>query len=169
VFRADDQAQITHLFQGNLPINGYRKLTWYETPRLHYGLLAGCIVLFLSALVVWPIGWLVARHKAAPGPRLTSLARWLAWAISALNVLFLILFVVSIRDLSQFPTPLTKAALGLALLAAGLTVGAVACTTLVWRRRYWSIVGRIHYTMLTLGALGFIWFLNAWNLLGFRW
>jgi hypothetical protein len=64
---------------------------------------------------------------------------------------------------------LTEAALGLALLAAGLTVGAVACTALVWRRRYWSIIGRAHYTLLTLGALGFIWFLNAWNLLGFRW
>jgi len=168
-FRADEQGRITYLFQGNLPINGYSKLAWYETLPFHYGLLGGCVVLFLSALVVWPIGWLVARRKGAPRPRLAGLARWLAWGISGLYVLFLILFVVSISDLSQFPTPLTKVALGLVLLAAGLTVGAVACTALAWQRRYWSLIGRAHYSLVTLGALAFIWFLNYWNLLGFRW
>jgi hypothetical protein len=66
VFRADDQGQITYLFQGNLPIEGYRKLAWHENPRLHYGVLAGCVALFLSALVGWPIGWLIARRKAVP-------------------------------------------------------------------------------------------------------
>src|SRR5215212_6858101 len=111
---------------GNLPIEGYRKLAWYENPRLHYGVLAGCMALFLSALVGWPIGWLAARRKAAPQPHLAGLARWLAWGISALYVLFLILFVVNLSDLSQFPTVLTKAALGLALLATALTVCMVA-------------------------------------------
>jgi CubicO group peptidase (beta-lactamase class C family) len=169
VFRADDQGRITYLFKGNLPIEGYRKLAWHENPRLHLGLLVGCVVLFLTTLVVWPIGWLVARRKTVPRPRLAVLARSLAWGISALNLLFLILFVVSISDLSQFPTLLTKGALVLALVAAGLTVGAVACTALVWRRRYWNVIARAHYTLLTLGALAFIWALNQWNLLGFRW
>jgi hypothetical protein len=168
VFRANEQGQITHLFQGNLPIEGFGKLAWYENPQLHYGLLAGCVVLFLSALVVWPIGWLVARRKRVPQPRLAGLARWLAWGISALDVLFLILFAVSITELSQFPTSLTKVALGLALLVAGLTVGVAACTALVWRRGYWSLIGRAHYTLLTLGAVAFVWLLSYWNLLGFR-
>jgi hypothetical protein len=84
-------------------------------------------------------------------------------------VLFLILFVVSISDLSQFPSALTKAALGLALVATALTGGMVACAGLAWRQGYWSVIGRVHYTLLTLGALSFIWFLNQWNLLGFRW
>jgi hypothetical protein len=169
VFRADQQGQITHLFQGNLPIEGYRKLAWYENPLLHYGLLASCVTLFLSALIVWPIGWLVGRRKAVPQPRLAILTRGLAWGVSALYVLLLILFTVSMIDLSQFPTMLTKAALGLALVAAGLTVGMVVCTALVWRRRYWNAIGRAHYTLLTLGALAFIWFLSQWNLLGYRW
>jgi CubicO group peptidase (beta-lactamase class C family) len=51
-FRADEQGQITYLFRGNLPIVGYRKLAWYEPIALQYGLLAGCVVLFLSTLVV---------------------------------------------------------------------------------------------------------------------
>ena len=79
-------------------------------------------MLFLSALVCWPIGWLVARRKgSAATPRLAGLARWLAWGISALYVLFLILFVVSISDLALFPSLLTKAALAIALVATVLT------------------------------------------------
>jgi CubicO group peptidase (beta-lactamase class C family) len=168
-FRADAQGAITYLFQGNLPINGFRKLAWYQALPLHYGLLAGCVVLFVSALLAFPIAWLVMRRKGTPRPRGASLARWLAWSISALYVLFLILFVVSIRDLALFPTSLTKVALGLALVAAALTVAAVAGTALAWRRHYWGVVGRAYYTLVTLGGLAFIWFLNYWNLLGFRW
>jgi hypothetical protein len=168
-FRADAQGTITHLFQGNLPIYGYAKLAWYEALLVQYGLLAGCVVLFLSALLIWPIGWLVAGRRVGPRPRGAILARWLAWSISALNLLFMILFVVSLQDLALFPTALTKVALGIALLTTVLTLGMVGGAGVAWRRRYWNIIGRAHYTLLTLGALGFIWFLNYWNLLGFRW
>ena len=59
-------------------------------------------------------------------------------------------------------------ALALLILAMCLTI-ATASAGVAWRRRYWSVIGRTHYTLLTLGALGFIGFLNQWNLLGFRW
>lgn len=168
-FRADEQGRVVYLFQGNLPINAYRKLAWYEQLHVHYGLLAGCISLFLSGLVSWPIAWLVARRKGEPRPRLAVLARWLAWSVSALYVLSIILFVISLRNLALFPTPLTRTALSIALVATILTVGMVACAGLAWQRRYWSMPGRAHYTLLTLGALGFTWFLSVWNLLGFQW
>ncbi len=32
----------------------------------------------------------------------------------------------------------------------------------------WSVAGRVHYTLVTLAALGFTWWLSYWNLLGFR-
>ncbi len=41
-------------------------------------------------------------------------------------------------------------------------------TTLVWRNGYWSTQGRVHYTLVTLAALALVWWLNYWNLLGFR-
>jgi CubicO group peptidase (beta-lactamase class C family) len=169
VFREDSQGRITHLFKGNYPIVGFNRLTWYDTLPFHYGLLVGSIVLFLSALILWPIGWLVARWKGTRRPRLAGLARWLAWGVSALYMLFLILFVVGISDVSHGIAPLAQAALVVALVATTLAVGMVACAGLAWKRRYWSVVGRVHYSLVTLGALAFIWFLNYWNLLGFRW
>jgi len=119
--------------------------------------------------VCWPIGWLLARRRGSAAPRLARVARWLGWSISSLYILFPVLFVVSIGDLAQFPSLLMKAALVIALAATLLTTGIVAGVWLAWRRRYWSVLGRAHYTLLALGALAFSWFLSYWNLLGFRW
>jgi hypothetical protein len=53
-------------------------------------------------------------------------------------------------------------------IAAVLTLGAIGFTVLAWKNRYWSALGRVHYTMVSLAAFAFIWFLNYWNLLGWR-
>jgi hypothetical protein len=58
--------------------------------------------------------------------------------------------------------------LGLGVLSAALTVGALVYTVLAWKDRYWGIAWRVYYTLVTLAALGFVWFLNHWNLLGWR-
>ena len=49
---------------------------------------------------------------------------------------------------------------------AVLTIGAVVFTVLAWKNQYWQIAGRVYYTLVTLAAVAFVWFLNYWNLLG---
>jgi hypothetical protein len=66
-------------------------------------------------------------------------------------------------------TPLAQAALALALLATVLTAGVLVYAGLAWRRQWWSLGGRLHYSLVALTTLAFIWELNYWNLLGFRW
>jgi hypothetical protein len=39
---------------------------------------------------------------------------------------------------------------------------------LVWKDSYWNIAWRVYYTLVTVAAVAFIWFLNFWNLLGWR-
>jgi hypothetical protein len=58
--------------------------------------------------------------------------------------------------------------LGVGVLAAVLTIGALIYSALAWKNSYWGIVARVHYTLVTLAALAFVWFLNYWNLLGWR-
>lgn len=41
-------------------------------------------------------------------------------------------------------------------------------TVLAWKNRYWSLGGRIHYTMLAVAALANSWFLYYWNLIGYK-
>jgi hypothetical protein len=61
-----------------------------------------------------------------------------------------------------------KMVLGLGVFSAVLTAGALVYTVLAWKDSYWGIAWRVYYTLVTLAAAIFIWFLNYWNLLGWR-
>jgi hypothetical protein len=61
-----------------------------------------------------------------------------------------------------------KIALGLGVLSALLTVSALVYTALAWKDGYWGVALRVYYTLVTVAAVAFIWFLNYWNLLGWR-
>jgi hypothetical protein len=58
--------------------------------------------------------------------------------------------------------------LGLGVLSALLTVGALVYTVLAWKNSYWGVAFRAYYTLATVAAAAFVWFLNNWNLLGWR-
>ena len=166
-FREDAQGRITHLFKGNLPIMAFQRLPWYDLPTFHYGLVVGSAVIFLSAVLLWPLAWLITRRTRPRSPRQAGAASWLAWTTCVLYVLFPIVFVIGIADLSI--TPLAQGALAMALIGALLTVGVVVYAGLAWRWRWWSLGGRLHYSLVALAALAFVWDLHYWNLLGFRW
>ena len=53
-------------------------------------------------------------------------------------------------------------------MSAVLTVGALVYTVLAWKNSYWGIAARAYYTLVTVAAVAFVWFLNYWNLLGWR-
>jgi hypothetical protein len=65
-------------------------------------------------------------------------------------------------------SPIYKIVLGLGVVSAVLTVGALIYGVLTWKNGYWGIATRAHYTLVTVAALAFVWFLNFWNLLGWR-
>ena len=54
------------------------------------------------------------------------------------------------------------------LAAAVLTVPLLVFAVLAWKSVIGGPASRIHYTLVTAAALAFVWFLNYWNLLGFR-
>jgi hypothetical protein len=58
--------------------------------------------------------------------------------------------------------------LGLGVLAALLTVGALFYTVLAWKNGYWGVANRAYYSLVTVAAIAFVWFLHYWNWLGWR-
>jgi hypothetical protein len=105
-----------------------------------------------------------------PASRGARVAYWIIGGICVLNLLF----VIGMVPASNPPTELlgaqliVKIVLGVGVLSAVLTVGALIYSVLAWKRSYWSIAARVHYTLVTVAALAFVWFLNYWNLLGWR-
>lgn len=169
IFREDSQGRITHIFES--PSMAYVKLLWYEAPMFHYILVGVSMVIFLS-VIAWPIGTLRNRMegKKNAGELRSRQAHWLAGGMSALYLLFLIGLLITLMnpEIVYGVPPILIASLTIALVAAVLTIGLAIFTLLAWKNKYWSFAGRLHYTLITLAALAFIWLLNYWNLLGFR-
>ncbi len=172
VFRENRKGRITHAFFSQIPILAGIKLAWYETPGFHYSLLAICVILFLSTLG-WPanaITKLLCRSRreipGAPG-----LVRVIAGGMSVLYIIFLIgMFsaVSNYMDLIFGVPPFLKILLILPILAALLTIGALFFVYVGWKNKYWNVCGRVHYTLVVLASMFFLWFLAYWNLLGFH-
>jgi hypothetical protein len=107
------------------------------------------------------------RKPASGGARV---ANWIILGICLLNLLF----VVGVALWGNPPTELgsisliAKIVLGLGVLAAALTAGGLVYAVLAWKDGYWGIAFRAYYTLVTVAAVAFVWLLNYWNLLGWR-
>lgn len=170
VFGEDSQGNINHLFYVNNPTTAYEKVAWYDDANFNYALLGVCILLFLSTLI-WPMG-LIFNRCPAKLERLARAGRWLAGGASMLNLLFMIglagLSADAIMLLIYSISPLLIALLAIAIISAIMAIASAAFTALAWKNGYWSIAGRLHFTLVVIALLAFVWWLNNWNLLGFK-
>jgi hypothetical protein len=171
-FREDDQGRITHLFSDLAPMYTFERLAWYETPGFNMALLGGCILIFLSMIAAASIGAVRSRRlRGDPRaePRGGRAARWILLGICVLNVLFVVGSRLWINPRPMFGVSIaSQFVLGLGVLAAMLTIGALASTVMAWKNSYWGIASRAYYTLVTVAAVAFVWFLDFWNLLGWR-
>lgn len=174
VFR-DSQGEADYLFFDDNPTTAYERVAWYEEAGFSFGILAFCILFFLSTLI-WPLRSFCARsfakqERPVSGP--ARAARWLAGASGMLSLLFL-LGLTSIASSSptneiiySMPASL-QVFLTIPLITAVLMLACAAFCAFAWKGRWWSLKGRIHYTCVVLSLLAFIWWLENWNLLGCR-
>ena len=174
VFREDGRGRITHMFADVAPQYAYEKLNWYETPRFNMALALVCVLIFLSMIPIVSIRTIRNLRPGGdrkPASRGARMAHWTILGISLLNLLFLVGTVLMLFSLG-FPrfgvSLIYRIVLGLGVLSAVLTVGALVYAALVWKNSYWGLAGRVYYTLVTLAAAAFVWFLNYWNLLGWR-
>jgi hypothetical protein len=56
----------------------------------------------------------------------------------------------------------------LPILAALLGAGNLIFVFKAWKEHYWTPCQRLHFTLVALASLAFFWFLNYWNLIGWR-
>jgi CubicO group peptidase (beta-lactamase class C family) len=172
LFQEDEQGRITRMFTDYTPMFAFEKLNWYETRGFNMALAAGCVLAFLSMIAVAAIRLIRSRRQSGyrkADPRGARAAYQIVLGISVLNLLFAIGTVVWGNPVPFFGvSTIYKIVLGLGVMSAVLTVGALIYGVLAWKRSYWGIATRVHYTLVTVAAVAFVWFLNYWNLLGWR-
>lgn len=146
----------------------FYKLRWYEAAPFHFTLLAFCALFFLVAVVS------ALRHWRADkaGPKDARWARLNLGVLGALNLAFVVGFASILAaglDELIFAIPSgLYAVLTLPLVGSVLTLVALFLLGRVWRNGYWTRGSRILHTAGVVGAIAFLWFLNFWNLLGYR-
>jgi hypothetical protein len=167
-FAADSTGNVTSMFADHLPIVGFTKQQWWQESRLHLGLLAGSMAVFLTAAIGLPIAALRNRWRRIPTTRGARLTRGLAWLASLLFVAFPVLLVMGLADLERGISPLARSALAVGLVGATVAAVLAVGAALAWKNRHWGLTGRVYITVVAVTALQFVWFLHHWNLLGFR-
>jgi hypothetical protein len=142
---------------------------------VYLNLLGALMLIFLSALIVWSMEGFVRWLRKQPAVKKLTVvwSRRVAALVSSLNLIYVMALLAALMFLGpgafvNGTPPVVVALYSLPLLSAVLTFTLVVYTVLAWRKHFWSLLGRIHYSLVTLAALAFLWFLNYWDLFGFR-
>ena len=162
------------MFYSDQPIVAFQKIAWYQDPLTHLTGLGLALLVFLATVMVWPLGARLkrVRHKATPLTRLERWGRYLAGGLILINLLIVgLVTIVLLGDESAlyfgYPVGLTIAGI-LALVSSVGAFAVLGCSAGAWWQRAWGLAGRLHYTLVAVAALYFVWYLNEVNLLVLR-
>ena len=159
----------------------YEKLAWYETRTFANEFYLSWIPFLLVTWIFWPItagvSFLWRRWKKRPRPIITKgmrAARWLAALFGIGTIWFAVGFIQkSLRmaeqgggELLYGMPPAMNLVLWIPIVQVGLLLVLLGLTIQAWRKKYWTLVGRLHYTVVTLAALAWIFFAVQYNLIG---
>lgn len=105
--------------------------------------------------------------RSVPSP--DWLARGAGIGLSVVSLGFVLLFITALQSGGELalltrPIPM-RIALALPYFIAVLAFGTVVGAGLAWWQRYWSLLARIHQTILAVLGLGFTWQLTELGLL----
>jgi len=171
-FTMDERGRVKYAFFENNPTMMLIKVPWYRGASFHRFVPGACLVLFLSAVFAWPVGWLLRRRRErARDPLLARLARLCAWLLGPLSVVFVVgirTYFLGLTEAAYGVPAAVKALLVIAVVAAVLAVATVVLAVVAWVKGFWRVPGRVHYTLVAAAAAAFVLWLNYWNLLGFR-
>ena len=175
----------TYLASDADPTAAYERQPFYESSRLHLGLLVGsAAVLLFSALACAAravFSWWRQRRdrklygKPAGKREISGPARG-ARLLASATVMLALLFAAGMAivlsnvetSLGYGASPLMLGVLALPVLVLALTAGVLVNAGLAWVRGYWGLFGRLHYSVVALSALTLVVLLAYYNLIGFQ-
>jgi CubicO group peptidase (beta-lactamase class C family) len=169
-FRENQAGEVSYGFV-SLQNTAFEKLAWYESAEAQLGTLGSLLLLFVSAVVLWPLGALIGRLRkrtGAPDPGRWR-ALWVGWMVSALNLVFLLVLLLSFGEGLVYGVPLgIRVILLIPIVTSILSVVFLALTVIAWMRGYWSLVSRLYCSLIALASVLFVLFAGHWNMVGWR-
>ncbi|MBW2558621.1 MAG: beta-lactamase family protein [Deltaproteobacteria bacterium] len=178
VFVRNPEGHVTHYYLANAPFLPFKRIPLFATTRFVDMVKIICIAVFLSVFI-WPVRAIIRKReklKEIDAPILGQTARWVTGSAAILLLLFVLLLSTMMSQtnlVEQFLTsisvpPALILLLVMPIIAAALTLFVIPLNVLAWVKKYWTFQDRIHYTLLTAALVAFMWWLDFYNLLGWR-
>jgi len=168
-FSGDASGEAANLFVGS-SVGSFHRIAWYETVHVLVGVAALAFIVFVvtGGRRLWR---LLRRHRPSPADRRrwTRAARGVQLALCAAGTVFIVgfpLVVLSFHDSFEYPPGIEVLLLPVAAVA--LTALAAGFMLLAWIGRQGTPWARIADTTVVLTAAVFLWFLDLWNILGWK-
>jgi CubicO group peptidase (beta-lactamase class C family) len=167
-FEIGPNGKANFLFQAR---TAHRRMGWLETPGVQMGLLGFAVLVFLSST-----GRLVFQFLKGSAAR-NKLSVWLPGLVSSLSLVFLVALVFLLLpvatggDIWQFsfePSFGLRFVLALPAVIALLAALLLIETSTAWWKGRHSRLTRLFHTFVLFGVAALLFFLNTWNLLGWR-
>ncbi len=156
-FREDAAGNITHMFMG---IEAYERLPWYTSTNIQAGFIVIMLVVLLS----------IFFRRQPVSSRDIKVSVITARLLAGLNLLFLagvvLVFLSYQVELAYGMPVLAKLLFIVPFGSLALTVAVIYYCVRIWMERNSTFSYRLHYSIFTICAAGFITFLNYWNLMG---
>jgi CubicO group peptidase (beta-lactamase class C family) len=154
--------------------SAYERVPPLENDALQLGLLAfgllSSLGVIAGAIFRGIRGYVRRVRKLEP---VTRKPRWTGVLAFSSAAVFILVPVCAVIGLAQFMAlgkaqPILYVSATLSIVATLLTLGLLATSVQAWRMNWWNTFTRVRYTLLTLACVGMLFFLDTWNLLGFR-
>ena len=165
-YRTDGQGEVTQLFFGQF---AYFKVPWMQTATNQLLLAASLLLIMLTATLAWAIDWIMRRRRGGAGLGLwASAARWTVVFMSLLNTSLLgwfLLLLVTFGDTFIWPAATVTQITWLWSINIPAVLALVFFAVLGWQDHTWRRAWRVHYMVVVVADIAFVWFLTNWNLL----
>ena len=171
VFHEDGSGNVTQAFLSLYPQTALLRAGRTRTAGFTAVLLLLWLVLFLSFEIAAGVRLVLTRRRREPtsSTRLERAAQGIGGLAGVLTLIVVVISVTTVMDAYAVYTddlPMWTPVPLLSVLAASATLGMLCLSGLLWYRRHWGMVRRIHYTLFALSSLGVVWIMYAWRILG---
>ncbi|WP_018758537.1 serine hydrolase domain-containing protein [Paenibacillus terrigena] len=168
-FRTDASGKVTHLLLDILPEMPLEPTPLSDQTTFWLPLLGISAVLFITSLT----GFAYRRREMKTMPtaqkwaiRLSAITA--AWALATCIATFVVVLNMDLLDrLSRIPESL-HLYLFMPIILVGLTAAIVAYSVMAWKNKYWTVLKRVHFTLVAISAVVMSLFFYHWNLLGWQ-
>jgi CubicO group peptidase (beta-lactamase class C family) len=147
------------------------KVAWHQSKLFHLSIVVACVGLMLTALLFWPAIAFTIRGYSHPTVRrsgfsaVLSVIAWLMCLSCVILFATLATHLVTSDEVVFGLPPEVQLLMKLTFICAGLVVITLLGCLLAWIMGYWRFSGRLHYTLVALAGVGFIWFHYYWNII----